>query len=103
MKRELVKLLVSLAIVAALVVVGCAPAAAPEEEAVPEEEGAPEEEEEEAAAPEVEVVEWRMPAVAAVGAVPGSGSSARRQRKQGVSPGRMAIVIPVAPTAPPKM
>jgi len=57
MKHKLVTLVLSIAVIASLVFIGCAPEAAPP----PEEEAPPQEEEvKPPAAPEEEVIEWRM-------------------------------------------
>jgi len=64
MKHKLFALLVSVAVIVSLILLGCAPEAAP-----PAEEGAPPEEEEAAppAAPEAEVIKWRMQTTFSVG------------------------------------
>ena len=45
----------------------------------------------------------RTPAVSQVGVIPGGGLSSIRQRRQGVTPGRIVIVWPSEPITPPKI
>jgi len=100
MKRKIVMLVLSLAVIASLVIVGCAAeeAAPPEEEAVP-----PEEEEEEAppAAPEAEIFEWTAQAIWPAGFTSYKDSEEVLRRINVASGGRLNIkLVPAGAIVP---